>query len=91
MSDRALFRIASTFLAIVCGMSLLPLLVLILEFGNREFCGEAVWSYVAKLYGSYFLFPIFGVMAAGFLLYPLTVVLMILRDYPQLRIYVGTF
>ncbi len=91
MNDNVIFRATAIFLFVICVISLLPLVVLVFEFGDSAFCGEAVWSYVAKLYGSYFIFPIFGVIVAVFLFYPLAIALMILREYRQPLIYIAAF
>jgi hypothetical protein len=63
----------------LCAISLLPLLVLFLEF-DGEFCNEPFWFYIAKFYGSYFLFPIFGVLSAAFLVAPFATLWLILKE-----------
>jgi hypothetical protein len=70
--------------------SLLPLAVLYFEFGGREFCHQPYWAFIAKFYGSYFLFPIFGVIAAAFLIVPVAVLWSILDigQYRYIRRYV---
>jgi uncharacterized membrane protein len=91
MNDHVIFRAPTIFLFVICAISPLPLVVIVSDFGDSAFCGEAVWCYVAKLYGSYFLFPIFGVIVAVFLFYPLAVALMILREYRQPLVYIAGF
>src|SRR5262245_9225478 len=63
----------------LCAISLLPLLVLFLEF-HGEFCNQPYWFYIAKFYGSYFLFPIFGVLSAAFLVPPFATLWLILKE-----------
>jgi uncharacterized membrane protein len=63
----------------LCVISLLPVLVLFLEF-HGEFCTEPYWFYIAKFYGSYFLFPIFGVLSATFLVPPFATLWLILKQ-----------
>jgi uncharacterized membrane protein len=69
MRYSAVYAASAAILFGLCAISLLPLLVLFLEF-HGEFCNQPFWFYIAKFYGSYFLFPIFGVLAAAFLVLP---------------------
>jgi uncharacterized membrane protein len=73
MRYQTVYAKSAAILAILCVVSLAPLFVLYLEFRGIQFCNEAYWYYVAKFYGSYFLFPIFGIIVATFLVVPLTV------------------
>src|ERR1700722_16968948 len=71
---------SATVLFSLSAISLLPLLVLYFEYRDiGAFCGESFWFYVAKMYGSYFLFPIFGVLAAAFLVAPFATFWLILK------------
>ena len=79
MLYQAVYARSAIILTIICAASLLPLLVLYLEFRGIPFCNEAYWFYIAKLYGSYFLFPIFGTIAAIFLLVPFAVLMLVLQ------------
>ena len=78
MRYRTALKAAAGVLLATCAISLLPLSTLYLEFAGLMFCGASYWTYIAKFYGSYFLFPIFGVLAAAFLLRPLAVLWLIL-------------
>src|SRR5262245_17341078 len=73
-----IYAISAAILFGLCAISLMPLLVLFLEF-RGEFCNQPFWFYIAKFYGSYFLFPIFGVLTAVFLIPPFAVLWLILR------------
>lgn len=72
--------------ATVCTISLLPLVVLYFEFSGVSFCQGPYWAFIAKFYGSYFLFPIFGVLAAAFALRPSAVVWLVLSQPEMNRI-----
>jgi hypothetical protein len=74
------FNIAAVALFALSAISLLPLLTIYWEFRGIPFCNEAYWAYIAKFYGSYFLFPIFGILVAAFLIIPCAVFAAILRD-----------
>src|SRR5712691_13414865 len=90
MHHQTVYAKSAAILAAICVVSLAPLLVLYLEFRGIQFCNEAYWYYIAKFYGSYFLFPIFGIIVAVFLVVPLTVLWLILQleDYKHLLRYV---
>ena len=61
--------VAVAFLWLLWALSVLPLVVLFLEFGSSEACVEA--SYYAKLYGHIFVYPAtFGLLATAFLTRP---------------------
>lgn len=61
--------IAVAFLWLLWALSVLPLVVLFLEFGSSEACVKA--SYYAKLYGHIFVYPAtFGLLATAFLTRP---------------------
>ena len=61
--------VAVAFLWLLWALSVLPLVVLFLEFGSSEACVEA--RYYAKLYGHIFVYPAtFGLLATAFLTRP---------------------
>ena len=61
--------VAVAFLWLLWALSVLPLVVLFLEFGSSEACVEV--SYYAKLYGHIFVYPAtFGLLATAFLTRP---------------------
>jgi hypothetical protein len=78
MSYRLALRIAAAFLFTISAISLVPIVVLAIEFRGRTFCDQPLWAYIAKLYGSYFIFPVFGMIAAICLVIPFAIILMIL-------------
>lgn len=75
---------AAVLLGAICAISLLPLAVLYLEFSGFTFCHGPYWAYIARFYGSYFLFPIFGILAAVFALRPFAAIGLILSQ-PQMK------
>lgn len=89
MSQRRIYFGIGCFLLTLSIVSLLPLLGLYLEFRGIEFRGQSYWTYIARLYGSYFLFPLFGFVAGLMLIVPLGVLWLVLRDpsYRHLLVY----
>lgn len=78
MHYRTALTAAVAVLLVTCVLSLLPLAILYFDFAGLKLCGAPYWTYLAKFYGSYFLFPIFGVLAAAFLLRPFAILWLIL-------------
>src|SRR6516164_9674159 len=81
-----LYAASAAILFALALLSLLPLLVLFVEFHGRQFCDEPYWFFIAKFYGSYFLFPIFGLFSAAFLLAPFASLWLILNIDPNKRL-----
>lgn len=89
MGGRRVYLGISAILLTLCLVSLLPLLGLYLEFSGLEFCGQSYWTYIARLYGSYFLFPLLGLIAGILLIVPLSAMWLIVsrESYRRLTIY----
>ena len=74
--------VAVAFLWLLWALSVLPLVVLFLEFGSSEACVKA--SYYAKLYGHIFVYPAtFGLLATAFLTRPWLHTVRLVRAWPS--------
>ena len=87
MHHRTILRATGAAFVLISALALLPLVVLVVEFSGLNICDEPLWFFTAKFYGSYFLFPLLGALAALFLLMPFIVVLLILKDFTDVLWY----